>query len=342
MSTGNNPLQRFRAHLMSIGVDSHFRSQVAHGDGVEEWLIDVAEGPIRHILIRDEYSMSYSTASDSWDREILYLVPDSRIGAGGSPTLPVGKGVRLDLVRGCWELEGDHWTDFETILMGDPDLDKALMKRAPSRLQWERCQEVAARLLADPIAETESEEEEEGEDWINSEIAQIRLWASEFVQFIKDELDLEARTRDPVTPAEDWVETLIDVAMGAIRQINLFSDGGYWHAALYVPDTRLQTNSPAVSAHLVPAKSFPVFGRVTGVKWNPGEGDLAASLNRDQAVGQALLNAGLTSFGVWARPEQGRWEMGFQETRKWRRPVWDCYEVIAQHLLAFRFSPRPG
>ena len=93
-----------------------------------------------------------------------------------------------------------------------------------------------------------------------------------------------------------------------------------------------------------------MFGRVKGFRWgvksdighpNPPKGfsrRVADSLNRDTEIMRRILSCDLIDeVYVSAEPGYGNWEIGDNldtEETEWTRPLWDCYQAIAQSLLA--------
>ena len=163
------------------------RKKRAVGGG-DEWVIDVAEGPIRQVLISNEFDR----LGEEYVRRIDYLVPDSRFGLSFSrrgvhyvvafskeegdeefyiltaevisrlnQAKAIAKGIRELIVRvdpdhSCWVLTEGAWREHEThglISAGEPNLADAVVERAPSRLQWNHYQAIASRLLATPVLE---------------------------------------------------------------------------------------------------------------------------------------------------------------------------------------------
>lgn len=150
------------------------------------WLIDVAEGPIRQVLISNIHDFGYDGPSEIV-RRIAYLVPDSRVGPNflrrGVPLVVVpseagvkrllvgaeaigslnrftkataGEGAKVsyDPDQSCWwltegvwrEREIPHWTHGR-----EPNLVDGVAARAPSRLQWDGYQAIARQVLEAPV-----------------------------------------------------------------------------------------------------------------------------------------------------------------------------------------------
>jgi len=213
------------------------------------------------------------------------------------------------------------------------------------------------RELLRQLSPPESTRIEDEEEEIREEIKAVREWATEFVRVLKIVHRIEARVskQNPLRPrktltegqmtAFDWIETWIEIAEGPIRWARLVSDIDQW-AHFYLPDSRIKVDDPGIRIRLVPVKSFPLFGRIKGVRWGPSYVDsakgfsqrVADSLNRDPNVMQRMLSSGLVNYCVSTEPGNGWWKMGEHGDhwagREWSKPLWDCYEVIARHLLA--------
>ena len=87
-----------------------------------------------------------------------------------------------------------------------------------------------------------------------------------------------------------------------------------------------------------------MFGQVEGVRWNlggPFEIDprsdrlymlVADSLAQNGAVTEALMTARL-NLEVIIDPERGSWVIRDKGIRTITRPMWDCYQAVAEVLL---------
>lgn len=143
-----DPRNEFCRHLRWIGVKASLGKQETRPDGadwVSEWLVDIDEGSIRHVLIWERFEPSYCDSADHAHRGISYLVPDSRIG----PDFPPGDGASPAL--GCWVLKGSEWSERGNWLWGTvSSIVDSGAKRAPARMEWDRLQSEAHRVLEAP------------------------------------------------------------------------------------------------------------------------------------------------------------------------------------------------
>ena len=115
---------------------------------------------------------------------------------------------------------------------------------------------------------------------------------------------------------------------------------------------------PRVRLVSVRKKSFPLFGRVTGMQWefaNPRKGhlrpDLAVPghaqmdrdislriverLAQDPATTAALISSG-TEICIATDPDCGCWILAADDRpmTKWTKPLWGCCQAVAARLLA--------
>ena len=136
---------------------------------------------------------------------------------------------------------------------------------------------------------------------------------------------------------------LIDILEGSIHWVNVrkerVSTGqGGWVTSYYtnygVPDSRLGPNSPKIWLMAVRKKAFPLFGKVVDLRWKGrdfGSGILSRlsddiSLKYPIMRGHDLIIESQGSAGCW-----------IISTRTGDVPsieLWNCYQAIAQHLLA--------
>ena len=152
----------------------------------------------------------------------------------------------------------------------------------------------------------------------------------------------------------------IKIAVGPIREVNVRAVDPWdnlHQIECVVPDSRIGRDVPLIHAHSVRARSF--FGKVVGVRWDAPlnevsnrRGGFAQSvadrLNSDQAVTKSIEQAG---FDVVVETDpaayRGGWllqraaghgnvddEMSESKATRWTRAGWDCYEAIAEVLLA--------
>ena len=168
-----DPRPALCARLGRFGVRARPAGRKKKGvtSGGDEWPVDVAEGPIRQVLILNHFNPEMWGGGDYVVRRIDYLVPDSRIGPHSS-----GRGVqfvrvrseeniiaesfrkqsfsiRVDPDRSCWVLTEGAWRESVPnwiIKKIEPNLADAVAERAPSREQWDGYQEIASQVLAAP------------------------------------------------------------------------------------------------------------------------------------------------------------------------------------------------
>ena len=124
--------------------------------------------------------------------------------------------------------------------------------------------------------------------------------------------------QDPFTSARsgDWVE----IAKNPIRWVEFVSGFvGYSGVNCYVPDSRIGPCSPHAWIRPVRMKSFPVLGRVTGLRWErygvnwkmmKGEkalgSNVADRLTQDKAVEEGMLSSYVDEhLYVTAAPDRG-------------------------------------
>ena len=304
-------------HLRSFGVKAEPWHVVQDDEWPgTKWRIDLSEGPIRHVLIWNfEY---YSEAGpDRADRGFSYLVEDPRILANLAE--------RETGQVAFFEIPGDFWQD-----TGGPDIVEAVRRHAPSRLQWEDYESLARRQLATAFPGTRQ--------WTEAECAAL------------SRLGIDARVLelDPFTStaSEIWIE----IAEGPIRWFASVDPETSavpedFESLCYVPDSRIRTDSARLSFDPHPVKSFPLFGRVKGVRWTPhSTGDdstrdfslqVAGSLTENSAVTQSVLESRPASLQLRTDPPRGCWTI-VQDGREseWTPELWALYQEIAKHLLA--------
>ena len=153
-------------------------------------------------------------------------------------------------------------------------------------------------------------------------------------------VDARALKQDPFTSARsgDWVE----IAENPILWVE-FVPGfvGYSGFNCYVPDSRIGPGSPHAWIKPVRVKSFPVFGRVKGLRWEGYRGDealgssVADRLTQDEAVEVGLSSSFFDqNLHVEAAPDRGCWVLGIDDDWLLDTERWDCCQAIAQCLLA--------
>jgi len=144
--------------------------------------------------------------------------------------------------------------------------------------------------------------------------------------------------------------SLIEIQHSPIRWVDAAMDGNelLWGEIEYgIPDPR---PFPDIKIRARGVKSFPIFGRINGLRWDFVSGDkvLATRIIRSLA-GNSAITSGIIDTGsldddpiIWTSPEHGLWWIGML----WRNPYlaplsaqqWACLEKIADHLLAMPIS----
>ena len=158
-------------------------------------------------------------------------------------------------------------------------------------------------------------------------------------------IDAHALERDPfsLAPTGDWLELFV----GPIRWIGLSGDLEIgFQAGCYVPDPRITSGVSMVPIVPFKVKSLPVFGRVKSVRWKARKrGGLsmrdkvfnlrvAEHLSQDSAVSKIPNSADYLDW-VLIDSERCCWIIvGKYGGIKWKRPLWDSYQAIAEALLA--------
>jgi len=136
---------------------------------------------------------------------------------------------------------------------------------------------------------------------------------------------------------------IIHVPDGPIRWINVrketHSSGQYGSTTYYyteygVPDSILGPDSPGAQIETVRVKSFPLFGKVVDLRWKGWDSDLGiiGRLNSDAQLKQQIMESRdmtITAIGGYSC-----WIMSTQTRDVPSGELWNCYQVIAQHLLA--------
>ena len=141
----------------------------------------------------------------------------------------------------------------------------------------------------------------------------------------------------------------IEIAESPIRWLTLAYNWD-WSQEIetfcFVPDPRIESGFPNIVIESTPVMSFPLFGRVAGVRWrtcglyNNIAKDftrrVTKSLSHSTAVTQRILSVHPVSPHVETFPDHGCWtisELDMGKTTAWTLPLWDCYQAIAEALL---------
>ena len=136
---------------------------------------------------------------------------------------------------------------------------------------------------------------------------------------------------------------IIHIPEGPIRWVNVRKETHsrgelgsvtYYYTEYGVPDPRLGPNSPGARIETVRVKASPLFGRVVDLRWKGWGSDLGiiSRLNSDNQLKQPLMKSG----GVLIRSirDYGCWIILPEMHGIPSEELWNCYQVIAQHLLA--------
>lgn len=186
-------------------------------------------------------------------------------------------------------------------------------------------------------------------------------------------VDARVSKEDPaaVEIAEGPIRRITAYSMDYHSEHNSY-EGGVSHQSSHyefltfeVLDPRISTKSPNIGVRSIRKKALPLFGPVIGVKWRGAFGELdefyadirevsswdrevtsriALYLSQDTAVREAIISAGEDVI-VRTEPEDAAWFLSsfgdpeispptwFRKASN-RRLIWDCYQAIAQCLLA--------
>jgi len=134
---------------------------------------------------------------------------------------------------------------------------------------------------------------------------------------------------------------IIHVLDEPIRWINVRKEtsGGehsttYYYTEYGVPDSRLGPDSPEAQIETVRVKSFPLFGKVVDLRWEGRDSDLRiiGRLNSDDQLKQPIMES--RDVTITAISDYSCWIMSTQTREVPSGELWNCYQVIAQHLLA--------
>ena len=135
---------------------------------------------------------------------------------------------------------------------------------------------------------------------------------------------------------------IIHVPDGPIRWINVRkerhgsgqSSTTYYYTEYGVPDSRLGLDSPKAQIQTVRVKSLPIVGKVVDLRWKGGDSDLGiiGRLNSDDQLKQPIMES--RDVTITAIRDYRCWIMSTQTRDVPSGELWNCYQAIAQHLLA--------
>jgi len=131
-----------------------------------------------------------------------------------------------------------------------------------------------------------------------------------------------------------------------VRKVTTSSGGGpygggsttYYYTEYGVPDARLGPDSPGTRIKTIRVKSFPVFGKVIDLRWEGGDYGTGVidRLNSDHQLKEPIMKShgvtitAISDYSCWIISTETETETGDTPSRE----LWNCYEAIAQHLLA--------
>lgn len=153
---------------------------------------------------------------------------------------------------------------------------------------------------------------------------------------------------------------VIDISEGPIHWVNVLKKrepgkgGGsiVYYAEYAVPDTRLGPNSPRLRIKSVSVKTFPLVGKVVDLNWkgidfglrfigrmNSDLGwKLIERLNSDPELKEPIIKSRKVTIGgsviIRARCDHCCWIIATEIHSAPSIELWNCYQSIAQHLLA--------
>ncbi|MFC2010947.1 hypothetical protein ACFLUR_01480 [Chloroflexota bacterium] len=106
-----------------------------------------------------------------------------------------------------------------------------------------------------------------------------------------------------------------------------------------IPDQRLRTHIvgdllPKLRIQLDHVRNLPLFGKIINVRWTGKDFDMGIIkwLNRDVSLRKSLVNS--PELEINADYYYSSWIMSVKNPSLPSKGLWDCYRLIAQHLLA--------
>ena len=101
-----------------------------------------------------------------------------------------------------------------------------------------------------------------------------------------------------------------------------------------VPDLKVALGFPRVKIKSVRVTDFPLFGKIVDMRWEGNDFGLGVieSLNGEIPLKRPIMET--HDVEIRAYPEHGCWVLFTKPKKAPSRELWDCYQAIAQHLLA--------
>jgi hypothetical protein len=119
-----------------------------------------------------------------------------------------------------------------------------------------------------------------------------------------------------------------------VRNVSTFEGGASYLVDFGITDHRLRPDAPDVRIHSAYVKSFPILGRVIGLRWKGDDLDsgVIARLNDDSSIKEPILST--VNVTISAHGRYGCWTISPDVFMAAPSPeLWKCYRTIAQHLL---------
>ena len=318
------------AAFRELGIEGIVSKEGDFGDGTSpdrSGVVEIRQGPIRWVRVNHDPGPAYGElAGDSYS--ISCRVPDLRI-RSGFPAQHLrgeranGHRVQVSILSGQWSID-----DFAGPFYRP---ERAWTKPSDLRSLWSGCQAIASDPLATPIPQPEPTEADE-------------------VRAALEELGVEA------FPATDDPFTTINVADGPIGEVGIGIHQVDGYITFTVPDTRMERLDGDCEIRSVRIRSFPVIGGVKEVRWvllpdsdccNSSVTDL---LSENRAAANAVIRSGRDvkvcfgpSYDGWVLTPDLHNDQEDFSTTVWKGAStlslqWDCYEELAEALLALPLS----
>lgn len=136
---------------------------------------------------------------------------------------------------------------------------------------------------------------------------------------------------------------MIDIPEGPIRWVNVrkehyvnqHSSGTSYYTDYGVPDYRLASSLRGLEICSVRVKTFPIFGQVVDLRWEGKDLGLGliSRLNSDISIKRPIIESRDVTIRTHGKYNR-YWIISTHTTEVPSRELWDCYQKIAQHLLA--------
>ena len=155
--------------------------------------------------------------------------------------------------------------------------------------------------------------------------------------------ELAERERDEERIQSSWRRSLgvIDILGEPVEWINVTKRDGsqhsppQWWNVLFIPDERIASIRAPVEIDTVRRKSFPLFGKITGVTWKGDDGGtgLMTTLANDPTVKKLSVKIGNLEVRSYSEELQG-WTLQVDRRFRPTRQDWEAITTVAEHLLA--------